>query len=80
MNPPWLTQDEINDLCQPLKQASAQIRFMRGLGLTVKTKPNGAPLVMRNHFEQTMNPADKVKPEGKREPNRAALASRWSMA
>lgn len=55
---PWLTQDEISDLCDPLTQHAAQIRFMRDeLGLTVRTKPNGAPLVVRSHFEQVMNPA-----------------------
>ncbi|MBK7017563.1 MAG: DUF4224 domain-containing protein [Sulfuritalea sp.] len=58
-SPPWLTKDEIDDLCQPLTQAAAQIRFLRSLGLTVKTKPNGTPLVIRSHFEQVMNPAGK---------------------
>lgn len=69
--PPWLTEDEIADLCQPLTQAAAQIRFLRGLGLTVKTKPNGAPLVIRSHFDQVMNPAGKQKPEARPQPNRA---------
>lgn len=71
-SPPWLTKDEIDDLCQPLTQAAAQIRFLRGLGLTVKTKPNGAPLVIRSHFEQVMNPAGKQKPAARTAPNRAA--------
>lgn len=54
---PWLTPDEIGDLCEPLTQHAAQIRYMRDeLGLTVRTKPNGAPLVVRSHFEQVMNP------------------------
>jgi len=71
-SPPWLTKDEIDDLCQPLTQAAAQIRFLQSLGLTVKTKPNGAPLVIRSHFEQVMNPAGKMKPTGRTGPNREA--------
>lgn len=70
-SPPWLTEAEITDLCKPLTQAAAQIRFLRGLGLTVKTKPNGAALVIRSHFEQVMNPAGKQKPEARTQPNRA---------
>lgn len=72
-SPPWLTKDEIDDLCQPLTQAAAQIRFLQSLGLTVKTKPNGAPLVIRSHFEQVMNPAGIHKPQLRLGPNRAAL-------
>lgn len=71
-SPPWLTKDEIDDLCQPLTQAAAQIRFLRSLGLTVKTKPNGTPLVIRSHFEQVMNPAGKQKPAARPQPNFAA--------
>lgn len=67
--PPWLTEDEIADLCQPLTQAAAQIRFLRSLGLTVKTKPNGAPLLIRSHFEQVMNPQGKPKPPVRQGPN-----------
>lgn len=70
---PWLSQAEIDDLCEPLKQHAAQIRFMSGLGLEVGTKPSGAPLVIRSHFEAVMNPAAKTKPKGRREPNRQAL-------
>lgn len=75
---PWLSQAEIDDLCEPLTQHAAQIRFMSGLGLTVRTKPSGAPLVIRSHFEAVMNPAVKSKPEGKREPNREALIASFA--
>lgn len=71
--PPWLTQEEIDDLCKPLKQSAAQIRFLESHGLTVRTKPNGAPLVMRAHFEELMNTGKKAKINGKLEPNREAL-------
>lgn len=80
MTPPWLTQEEIDDLCMPKKQAAAQIRFLKSQGLTVRTKPNGAPLVMRTHFEDVMNPAAKSNPDGKREPNRIGLIASFVRA
>jgi hypothetical protein len=33
---PWLSQPEIDDLCEPLTQHAAQIRFIRQLGITVR--------------------------------------------
>jgi hypothetical protein len=75
--PPWLTPKEIADLCKPLKQAAAQIRFMRSLGLTVRTKPNGTPLVMRSHLEEVMTHRAKPQPVGKAGPNRAALVAHF---
>jgi hypothetical protein len=77
---PWLSQDEIDDFCQPLRQAAAQIRHLRSQGLTVRTKPNGAALVMRTHFEQVMNPVASATPTGRREPNRAALITSFVRA
>lgn len=32
-------------------QNAAKIRFLRDLGLTVRTKPNGKPLVNRAHYD-----------------------------
>lgn len=75
---PWLTQDEIDDLCEPLTQHAAQLRFIRGLGITVGKKPSGAPLVMRAHFEETMNPAGKKRPPAKCTPNSAGLRLAYS--
>ena len=75
---PWLAQSEIDDLCEPLKQHAAQLRFIRGLGIVVREKPNGAPLVMRSHFESSMNPVTKSKKHAKTQPNRAGLALAYS--
>lgn len=77
---PWLLQDEIDDLCEPLIQHAAQIRFIRGLGITVRIKPNGAPLVMRSHFDEAMNPAGKVRKPAKVGPNRNGLHLAFSNA
>lgn len=75
---PWLAQSEIDDLCEPLKQHAAQLRFIRSLGITVREKPNGAPLVMRAHFEETMNPAGKKRPPAKFVPNSTGLRLAFS--
>lgn len=45
--PPYLTDDEIAEICAPLKMPSAQRRHLERLGLIVKAKPNGKPLVAR---------------------------------
>lgn len=70
---PWLTQDEIDELCMPLKQHAAQIRFLRRLGVEVRPKPNGAALVMRSHFELAMQPKQAIKKPAKNLPNREGL-------
>lgn len=75
---PWLSQPEIDDLCEPLTQHAAQIRFIRQLGITVREKPNGAPLVIRTHFEETMNPAGKKRPPAKFTLNSAGLRLAYS--
>lgn len=49
--PPDLTQAEIDSICEPLKQPAAQVRYLKRLGVNVKRKPNGRPLVSRAHYE-----------------------------
>lgn len=75
---PWLSPSEIDDLCEPLTQHAAQIRFIRQLGITVREKPNGAPLVMRNHFEEKMSPIGKSRKPIKTEPNFTGLRLAFS--
>lgn len=70
---PWLSQQEIDDLCDPLTQHAAQIRFIRSLGITVQPKPSGAPLVIRAHFDAVMNPGTKKTKPAKCQPNSAGL-------
>ena len=54
--PPWLTDSEIADLCQGLTQPAAMVRYLRDvLGLEVRTKPNGRPLVIRSHAEAVLS-------------------------
>lgn len=72
--PPFLTDEEIATICAPLRQAAARVRFLEGLGLTVRRKPNGAPLVSRSHFESVMNTSvGNRKGHASAGPDRAAL-------
>lgn len=51
---PYLSDEEINEICDPLTQPHAQIRYLRGLGVAVSRKPNGRPLVGRAAFDRVM--------------------------
>ena len=44
---PYLTDDEVSEICAPLKTGAAQARYLVKLGLHVERKPNGRPLVSR---------------------------------
>lgn len=52
--PPYLTDDEIAEICKPLRMPAAQRRHLERMGLIVKTKPNGQPIVARAEFERVM--------------------------
>ena len=51
----YLSDAEIADLCTPLTQPAAQVRYLRALGLTVAVKPNGRPVVIRCHAETVLS-------------------------
>jgi hypothetical protein len=74
MNLPYLTDIEINDICAPLRRSTAQCRFLTGLGLLVRKKPNGRPLVARNEFERAMinKPLSDPANDPHNEPNQEA--------
>jgi hypothetical protein len=44
---PYLTEEEVDEICAPLKTGAAQARYLVKLGLHVERKPNGRPLVSR---------------------------------
>lgn len=72
---PYLTDDEIAEICAPLVNPSAQVRYLQRLGLLVNRKPNGKPLVARKEFERVLvgRSDDVVKNSGTGTPNRQAL-------
>lgn len=47
-----LSQAEIDELCEPLKQPAAQIRHLRRMGMVVERKRNGRPAVARAEYER----------------------------
>jgi hypothetical protein len=51
---PHLSDAEIADICDPLVSAAAQRRYLASLGLVVRSKPNGRPLVARAEFERVL--------------------------
>lgn len=52
---PWYTDQEVDDICAGLVNNAAKVRYLRNQGLTVTTKPNGRPLVMRAHAESVLS-------------------------
>ena len=51
MNPPDLTDAEIDMICAGLRQNAAKVRFLAALGVHVSRRPNGRPLVNRAHYD-----------------------------
>lgn len=48
---PYLTDEEVREITEPLVQGKARCRFFARLGVKVEPKPNGQPLVLRVDFE-----------------------------
>lgn len=73
--PPYLTDDEIAKICEPLVAPAAQRRYLARLGLVVNRKPNGKPLVARAEFDRVLvGRAPEVAQNGAPgQPDRAAL-------
>lgn len=51
---PFLSDHELQALCEGLEQPAAQLRYLRRLGLHVERKPNGRPLLMRSELERVL--------------------------
>ena len=51
-----LTDAEVADICAPLRQGAAQVRYLRDvLRVPVARKPNGRPLVRRCDWDRAQN-------------------------
>lgn len=71
---PYLTDAEIADICDPLRMPAAQRRYLATLGLVVKAKPNGRPLVARAELDRVLvGRAPEAEQNAAAQPNRAAL-------
>ena len=77
----YLSDTEVADLCAPLTQPAAQVRYLRALGLTVALKPNGRPVVIRCHAEAVLSGRREASPSAtadqssgaKQQPSRSSL-------
>lgn len=49
-----LSDEEIDNICSGYRQGAAKVRYLQSLGLTVRRKPNGRPLVNRAHYNSVM--------------------------
>ena len=77
---PWLTDAEIDDLAAGVSTNGARVRHLRAMGLTVTTKPNGRPIVMRAHAEAVLSGLAQIEQRAGnvdqvRAPNRVALVA-----
>ena len=72
---PFLSDQEVAELCAPLRMPGAQCRYLRKLGLMVQTKPNGRALVARSEFERVLGAARfaTAQNDARQGPNVAAL-------
>ena len=66
-----LTDAEIDTICAGLVQNAAKVRYLQRMGLTVRRKPNGKPLVNRAHYDAVML---------NKKPCKASNGIRWSVA
>jgi hypothetical protein len=66
-----LSDAEIDAICAGLVQNAAKVRYLQRMGLTVRRKPNGKPLVNRAHYDAVMLNTKTAK---------ASNGIRWSVA
>lgn len=75
----WLSDAQIDSMCEGIKRNHERLTYLRSLGLTVKEKPNGKPLVMISNVEAVLGGVPSSKPSANgaasAEPDRAALVA-----
>jgi hypothetical protein len=84
MTTPWLTDAEVDALCDGLRQSAAKVKYLKDLGLAVRQKPNGRPLVLRSNVEETLGGLVTKRrtkaPPTAAQPNAAGLVLAYSRA
>jgi hypothetical protein len=66
---PDLSDSQIDSICAGYKQNAAKVRFLKSLGLVVRLKPNGRPLVNRAHYDAKLGNASVSAGKPSNEPN-----------
>ena len=67
----YLGDYEVDQICAGLVNNAAKARYLHRLGLTVRRKPNGRPLVNRKHYDEIMN--------GRQKGRHTPSGIRWSV-
>lgn len=67
-----LSDAEIDQICAGYVQNHAKVQYLQRMGLTVRRKPNGRPLVNRSHYDAVMNPSTTL-------PRSAGASPVWSV-
>ena len=55
-----LSDTEIDNICAGLFQNAAKVRYLQRMGLVVRQKPNGRPLVNRAHYDAVTSTTKQV--------------------
>ncbi|MGE0745253.1 MAG: hypothetical protein AB7K86_08400 [Rhodospirillales bacterium] len=73
--PPYLTDNEVRDICAGIEQPAAMIRYLRSVVRVpiVLRKPNGMPLVGRDALRQALGGTATGAPQAPQRPNTARL-------
>lgn len=79
---PWLTDTQLDSLCEGIsrEQKARRCKYLRGLGLKVIETPSGAPRVLISNVEAVLGgvPVAVNKPgTAAAEPDRAALMAHF---
>lgn len=71
----FLTDDEIAQVCAPLRMPAAQLRYLKSLGVQALRKPNGRPLVARAEMERVLvgRKPEPAQQHASNQPNRVGL-------
>lgn len=69
MTSPDLTDEQIDSICAGYTQNAAKVRFLRDMGLVVRRKPNGRPLVNRAHYDAKCGNTNAQADKPSNEPN-----------
>lgn len=64
-----LTDEEINNICQGRTQNAAMVRHLKKMGLIVRRKPNGRPLINRVHYDEVTGARVRHTGSSSTEPN-----------
>jgi hypothetical protein len=78
---PYLSDNELREIANPLRQPAAIVRWFKREGFEVRTKPNGMPLISRTNFDLVMSghavTATESSADAGNTPNVAAFLSRF---